>query len=113
MADVKLVVDGTLVLRGGSIPLRATWLLLAGSMLALFAVDLGLSGRQSAGGSPSLAAPIAGPVAALEGIGILYVLGLAIIVVGLGQFLDAWKAPFTHDVLTPDAPHGNTVRKPA
>jgi hypothetical protein len=29
-----------------------------------------------------------------------------ILVVGLGQFLDAWRAPFTHDVLTPDAPHG-------
>jgi membrane-associated phospholipid phosphatase len=82
------------------------WSAISYTLLALFAVDLGLSGRQSAGGSPSLALPIAGPVAALEGIGILYVLGLAIIVVGLGQFLDAWRAPFTHDVLTPDAPHG-------
>jgi hypothetical protein len=82
------------------------WSAISYTLLALFAADLGLSGRQSAGGSPSLALPLAGLVAALEGIGILYVLGLAIIVVGLGQFLDAWRAPFTHDVLTPDAPHG-------
>ena len=26
--------------------------------------------------------------------------------VGLGQLLDSWQAPFVHDVLWPDAPHG-------
>jgi hypothetical protein len=82
------------------------WSAFSYTLLAVFAMDLGLSGGRSAGGSASQALSIAGPVAALEGIGILFVVGVVIVVVGLGQFLDAWRAPFTHDVLTPDAPHG-------
>jgi membrane-associated phospholipid phosphatase len=82
------------------------WSAISYTLLALFAADVGLSGAQSAGGSASQALATASLVAALEGIGILFVIGVVILVVGLGQLLDAWRAPFTHDVLTPDAPHG-------
>jgi membrane-associated phospholipid phosphatase len=82
------------------------WSAISYTLLALFAADIGLSGAQSAGGSGAQEFSTASLIAAFEGIGILYVLGLVIVVVGLGQFLDAWQAPFTHDVLTPDAPHG-------
>jgi membrane-associated phospholipid phosphatase len=82
------------------------WSAISYTLLALFAADVGLSGAQSAGDSASQALFTASVVAALEGIGLLYVIGVLIVAVGLGQLLDAWRAPFTHDVLTPDAPHG-------
>jgi membrane-associated phospholipid phosphatase len=82
------------------------WSAISYTLLAVFAANVGLSGAQSAGDSASQALFTASVVAALEGIGLLYILGVGIVAVGLGQLLDAWRAPFTHDVLTPDAPHG-------
>lgn len=82
------------------------WSALSYTLLALFAADVGLSGAASAGDSAAQTLFIASLVAAFEGIGLLYVIGTLIVLVGLGQLLDAWRAPFKHDVLTPDTPHG-------
>jgi membrane-associated phospholipid phosphatase len=82
------------------------WSAVSYTLLALFAADIGLSGAASAAGSASQALLIASVVAALNGIGLAYVIGAGFVLVGLGQFMDAWRAPFAHDVLTPDTPRG-------
>ena len=77
-------------------------------LLALFAADVGLSASGFTASTGSASQPPFGAslIATLEGIGLLYVIGAGVVVVGLGQLLDAVQAPFIHDVLWPDAPHG-------
>src|SRR5436309_134017 len=67
-------------------------------LLALFAADIGLSasGFTASTGSASQPAFGGGLIATLEGIGLLYVIGAGVVVVGLGQLLDAVQAPFIH-----------------
>jgi hypothetical protein len=76
------------------------------TLLALFAIQVGFSGPAGAGQSASQALLVATIVAALHGIGLVYVIALGFILIGLGQLLDAWRAPFRRDVLMPDTPRG-------
>jgi membrane-associated phospholipid phosphatase len=76
------------------------------TLLALFAAQVGFAGPAAAEHSASQAIVVATLVAAFEGVGLVFVISAFLIVVGLGQLLDAWRAPFRKDVLTPDAPRG-------
>jgi membrane-associated phospholipid phosphatase len=76
------------------------------TLLALFALQVGFSGAAGAGQSASQALLIASIVAALHGVALFYVIALGFVLIGLGQFMDAWRAPFRKDVLTPDTPRG-------
>lgn len=76
------------------------------TLLALFAAQVGFAGPAAAGHSASQALLVATVVAAFEGVGLVFVISAFLIVIGLGQLLDAWRAPFRKDVLTPDAPRG-------
>jgi membrane-associated phospholipid phosphatase len=76
------------------------------TLLALFAIQVGFSGAAGAGQSVSQALLVATVVAALHGVALVYVIAAGFILIGLGQFLDSWRAPFKKDVLTPDTPRG-------
>jgi membrane-associated phospholipid phosphatase len=84
---------------------RLGFLTSAGSytLVLVFTVEQALVGAASGRTNPW---DLTAWVDALAGYGGVYILGLIVFAIGVGQAIDGWREPFTHDVLLEDAPHG-------